>query len=465
MAEAVRQLPVAESSYAFPASVEAEEGVIGACLIDARASDVAFEIVEPRDFYRENHRLIAEALYELRTAGDPIDLTTVVARLQENGNLKPSGGTATLAEITERVPTAAHVAAYARTVRRLSYRRKLIANLESMLAQVRQDGRPIDEYMPDSLTEMIDVAADASAQREKHAATVLRVASNVADKQTGKVEPAIPTGLRDLDRMIGGTRLGHLVIIGALSSHGKTSLATQMIEEPLRRGVGVGIISADTDKSELLQRIAGQRSGVCTQDILDGALRPDDMVKVNQALDELYNEPLEIVDSEYDWPRIKVSIRRMVAGGARIIVIDHLTLLRNPAPKGKRDYWEEMAGISRDVQQIARAGVCVYLLVQVNLKAEGRARKKTWRPHGGLLKGTGASYENANTVLMPYWPGKDYPVSTAERSAEGWDPYEIRVDKQKMGPTGKVDLWWHPESMRLHDFTGHAHPDDQYSMP
>ncbi len=428
-----------------PHSVAAEEAVLGAVLLDNAAADKAFELIEPADFFRPHHRKIAEAMAAMREVGQPIDLVTLSDTLRDRGDLAEVGGAAMLGEIEERVPTAANVATYAHTVRLLSYRRKLIAQASSLVTELRSKGDPVCDYAPERLSDLIDLAVDADGRRETMQQALVRAVVEIEETVEGKREPAIPTGLSDLDRVIDGIKPGHLYVIGALSSHGKTSLATQLVEHPLENGVGVGIISPDTNRQELIDRIVGQRTGLSTRDIKAGMISGGDMSQVHEAADVLTRQPLEIVDELYDWPRVKAVIRRMVTGGAKIIVVDHLTLLRNPTARGGDDWG---LAITRDLQQIARGGVAVLLLVQISVKSEGRS-KKNWRPAAWMLKGTGASFENANEVLLGYWHGKDNPEKNI---ADGCEPYEIRVAKQKIGDTPLVKLRWDPRSMRFFDW-------------
>src|SRR5262245_16964976 len=110
-----------------PHSIEAEESVIGGILLDNAALDRAIELLIPEDFYREAHRKIMRAMLALSERHEPVDLVTLADALRSRNELQEVGGASYLAELVERVPTAANVAYYAKIVKDKAILRALIS--------------------------------------------------------------------------------------------------------------------------------------------------------------------------------------------------------------------------------------------------------------------------------------------------------------------------------------------------
>jgi len=455
--EAARLPSPVPLAYPTPQSVEAEQAVLGAMLLDRDAITTAAEILQVDDFYYEPHRYIYEAILTLFNRGEPTDLLTVAEELKRKGKLDECGGQPYLVKLMEVVPSVANIADYCRIVEEKAILRQLIqvahqivnwayhhdGDLESLIdraeaALFRVGQRRVGaQFQP--LTELIRQTYDFLEQRSRQPGALL----------------GIPTGFNELDEVLGGLHPSDLVIIAGRPSMGKTSFALSIaMNIATEQKLPVAIFSLEMSKQQLVQRLLCARARVNLHRLRTGYLREHDFVRFTQAAHELYNAPLYIDDTPDLSPfEIRAKARRLKASeGLGCIIIDYLQLIRPPRRMENRV--QEVTEVVRSLKSLARElNVPVVVLSQLSRSVEHRENK---RPVLADLRDSGAIEAEADVVCFlfreDYYERKKKPVSP-EPSFEGFVEderkpeffvTEVIIAKNRNGPVTTVEVAFVP---------------------
>lgn len=434
-----------------PQNLEAEQAVLGAMMLDPEAGSSVFELLQPDDFYRDNHRLMFSAIRDLSEKGDPVDLVSVAEALHRQGRLEQVGGITTISEIARSVPTAANVEYYARIVSEKSLLRQLIRATSSILERGYEPG----EEAHSLLEEAEKLILDLSRQRVKDGFSVIR---DVLLDTFEKIEhlyankgnlTGVPTFFTELDRMTSGWQPSDLVIIAARPSMGKTALVLNMAQNAsVRAKVPVAIFSLEMSKEQLVQRMLCGEAMVDQQRVRTGDLLDADWPKLTRAVGPLSEAPIFIDDT------VGISLAELRSKARRLktehdlgmIIIDYLQLLS--VGKKSESRQQEVAQISRALKGLARElKVPVIALSQLNRGVEQRQDK---RPIMSDLLESGAIEADADVISFIYRDEYYHPDSEKKGIAE------LIIAKHRNGPVGAVELGF------LKEFTKFVNLDRQH---
>lgn len=434
-----------------PQNLEAEQAVLGAMMLEPEAGSSVFEILQPDDFYRDNHRLIFSAVQDLAEKGDPVDLVSVAEVLRRQGRLEQVGGITTIAEIARSVPSAANVEYYARLVSEKALLRRLIRATSSIMERGYEPG----EEAHSLLEEAERLILDLSRQRVKEGFTVIR---DVLLDTFEKIEylyankgnlTGVPTFFTELDRMTSGWQPSDLVIIAARPSMGKTAIVLNMAQNAsVRAKVPVGIFSLEMSKEQLVQRMLCGEAMVDQQRVRTGELLDSDWPKLTRAVGPLSEAPIFIDDTVgISLAELRSKARRLkTEHNLGMIVIDYLQLLS--VGKKSESRQQEVAQISRSLKGIARElKVPVIALSQLNRGVEQRQDK---RPIMSDLLESGAIEADADVISFIYRDEYYHPESEKKGIAE------LIIAKHRNGPVGTVELGF------LKEFTKFVNLDRQH---
>ncbi len=427
--DVVRRLP--------PQSLEAEESVLGGALLDNTAIDRVLEFVRPDDFYREAHRRIFRAMLALAERNEPVDLVTLAETLRQRGELQDVGGAAYLAELAERVPTAANVAHYARIVREKAILRSLISTATEIVSKGYEDSRDVKE-----LLDRAEQSIFAISEREVKPAFVRMDALmtdtfKIVEKlhQQKQAVTGVTTGYADLDRITAGLQPSDLVIIAARPSMGKTAFVLNIAANASLRGsTGVAVFSLEMSKEQLALRMLCAEARVDLSRVRTGHLAPGELGELAQAAHVLISTPIYIDDT----PAITVLELRAKArrlwrdpnSKLGLIVVDYLQLMRSSEGKDSRE--QEISEISRSLKALAKElQVPVIALSQLNRQVENRTPPV---PRLSDLRESGAIEQDADVIMFIYRDEAYNEDSDRKGIAD------IIIAKQRNGPVGKVEL-------------------------
>jgi replicative DNA helicase len=433
-----------------PHSVEAEQAVLGALMLDATAWDSVADIVTATDFYRRDHRLIFEAVAEVVEHRGPCDAVTIAEHLERKGALDEVGGLAYLGTLARDTPSAANVRAYAEIVRERSILRQLVAaGGEIASAALDSTGRRATELVDEAERRVFEIAERGTRTRAGFI-SVKDILPATVDRldalhQSPGATTGISTGFAELDRMTAGLQPGDLIIVAGRPSMGKTSLAVNIAENAaVGRGVPVAIFSMEMSAEQLTLRMISSLGRVNQGGLRTGHFGDEDWSRINGAIQQLSAAPIFVDETPSLTPtEMRARARRLKREkNIGLVVVDYLQLMQVAGTKENRA--TEISEISRSLKALAKELRCpVIALSQLNRSLESRADK---RPMLSDLRESGAIEQDADVIAFIY---RDVVYSKDECKEEDRNVAEIIIGKQRNGPTGMVRLAFKGEFTRF----------------
>ncbi|WP_020617474.1 replicative DNA helicase [Paenibacillus daejeonensis] len=419
-----------------PQNLEAEQAVLGAVLLQGEALITAMERVRSEDFYTAEHQQIFDAMVELGEAGQPIDLVTLTAYLQDHQQLEGIGGVSYLAKLVGGVPTAANVDYYAQIVEEKSMLRRLIRTATEIVTDGYAGEDQVSALLSDAEARIMELSNRRSSSGFISIRDVLmEVFEKVEQLYTNKGNASgIPSGFHDLDKMTSGFQRNDLIIVAARPSVGKTAFALNIAQNVgVRARETVAIFSLEMSAAQLVQRMICAESNVDAGRMRTGYLEGDDWEKLTMAIGSLSEAEIYIDDTPgITVADIRAKCRRLKKEkGLGMILIDYLQLIQGRGKAGENRQ-QEVSEISRTLKQIARElEVPVIALSQLSRGVEQRQDK---RPMMSDLRESGSIEQDADIVAFLY--RDDY----YDKESEKKNIIEIIIAKQRNGPVGTVEL-------------------------
>jgi replicative DNA helicase len=422
-----------------PHSIEAEQAVLGALMLDNDRWDTVNETLLPTDFYRREHRLIYEAMVAQSGAGKPLDVITLSEVLRTSGNLAEAGGLDYLGELVTNNQSAANIAAYAGIIKERAILRKLISVAHNIAdSGYNPDGRSSVELVDAAEQAVYNIADERPSDGGplsitpilKSAVDRIETLFNAKGNITG-----ISTGFADLDAMTSGMQKADLVIVAGRPSMGKTSFAMNMVEHAvLHNDKPVLVFSLEMPADSLIIRMLSSIGRIDQTRMRNGKLEDQDWDKLSSAVAKLRNRKLFIDDTSGLSPSEMRSRARRVArehGDLGMIMVDYLQLMQIKGSSENRT--GEISEISRSLKLMAREFNCpVIALSQLNRGLEQRPNK---RPVMSDLRESGAIEQDADVIMFVY-RHEVYDPDKPETKGLA----EIIIGKQRNGPIGTVNL-------------------------
>jgi replicative DNA helicase len=436
--DALRRVP--------PQSLDAEQSVLGGVLLDNNALDRLVEVLRADDFYREAHRKVFRGMLRLTERSEAVDLITLSEELRTRGELTDVGGAAYLAELAERVPTAANILQYARIVRDKAILRSLITTATGIAARGYEASNDVKEIVERAEQEIF-----AISDREVRPAFV-RIDSLLHDAfkridalhEQRSTVTGVSTGFTDLDALTAGLQPSDLVIVGGRPSMGKTAFCLNIAEHAaLRAESGVAIFSLEMSKEQLAMRMLCSEARVDLAKVRTGHLNDREFRELAEAAARLSYAPIYVDDTPaVSVVELRAKARRLSrdpAAKLKLIVVDYLQLMRSSEGKDSRE--QEISEISRSLKALAKElHVPVMALSQLNRQVESRDRGK---PRLADLRESGAIEQDADVIMFIY--REEVYVEDSDKQGVA----EIIVAKQRNGPIGSVDLTFLREYTRF----------------
>ena len=423
----------------MPHSVEAEQSVVGAMLMDRDAITTASEIISGNDFYQSAYGVIFDAMVELFNEGKPVDLITLQERLKEKDVPAEIASLEFVRDLVTAVPTSANVKYYAQIVADKSVMRKLI-KLNEEIANICYAGKEsleeVLEKTEKSVFELLQKRNTSDFVPIKQ--VVLNALERIekASKTKGTVT-GIPTGFIDLDYKLSGLQPSDLILVAARPSMGKTAFVLNIAQYiAFKKDKSVAIFSLEMSKEQLVNRLFSLESQVDAQAIRSGNMKDSDWEKLIEGAGIIGQSHL-IID---DTPGISISELRSkcrkykLEQGLDVVIIDYLQLMTGSVGKSSEYRQQEISEISRSLKGLARElNVPVIALSQLSRAVESRPDK---RPMLSDLRESGAIEQDADVVMFIY--RDEYYNKDSEFKKQA----EIIIAKQRNGPIGTVNLAW-----------------------
>lgn len=431
-----------------PQNIESEENIISAILLDNDVLHDVVDIVAPDDFYRSSHKVIYEAITELYSKNEPVDLITLTNILKERGKLDEVGGATYIAGIVDTVPLAVNAQYYAKIIHDKACLRRLIGKANEISRRCYEDRGDVDEVIGFAEKSVFEIAENKI--RPSFFSISRLVDGNIAaleeQQGNGALLTGVPSGFKEFDKLTSGFQGSDLIILAARPGMGKTALALNIARNAAVEGnISVAVFSLEMSKEQLSMRLLCSEARVDSSRVRGGFLGDDDWLKLTDAASVLTSAPIFIDDSpDITSLSIRAKSRRLkMDNDLGLVVIDYLQLMRGSSPAERRDL--EISEISRSLKALAKElDIPVLALSQLNRKLEERGDK---RPLLSDLRESGALEQDADLVAFIY---RDEVYNKDENNPKQGTS-EIILAKHRNGAVGKVNLTFLSAYTRFED--------------
>ncbi|HUA13367.1 MAG TPA: replicative DNA helicase [Candidatus Sulfotelmatobacter sp.] len=442
-----------------PQNAEAEASLLGALIIDSESIVKIADRIKPSDFYDKKNERIYEAILSLYEHHQAVDVLTLSDQLKNSGYLDSIGGPAYLTELTNFVPSVAHVEQYADIVSQKALRRRLITASKEITGLGYDESKQLRELIEEAETRLFNVSQQHVKQDVISLDAILAESFDRLDelhKDKEKIR-GVPTGYKDLDSNLAGFQKSDLIIIAARPSMGKTALALNLAHNiAVDSNQPVLLFSLEMSKEQLVDRLLSIESGVDAWALRTGNLTDADFEKIGQAMGALSEAPIFIDDT----PSITISDLRTKARREAhkhelgLIIVDYLQLMSGGFRlNNDGNRIQEISEISRGLKGIARElNVPVLALSQLNRSVESRSPQI---PQLADLRESGSIEQDSDVVMFIYREDYYNPDSDRKKLAD------IFIKKHRNGPTGGVELLFEKDKQKFYSVdTKHNNPFD-----
>jgi replicative DNA helicase len=444
-----------------PQDLGAEVCVLGSMILDKDGIGEIIPILRAEHFYRQDHRLIYDALISLYENNKPIDLVLLQDELDAQSQLESAGGAQYLVDLVNGVPSAANMVYYARIVRDKGMLRNLIttsSEINNMAYEARGDVGEVMEMAEQKIFEVTQQKITGQAVKIKD---IIAQVYESLEQRSGQMITGVATGFLELDELTCGLQRGEMIIIAARPSMGKTALGLNIAENVgANSKMPVAIFSLEMGAQQLAERMLSGRAHINSHKLRQGLLTDNDYNRLAETAGELSPAPIFVDDSPSLSPlELRAKARRLkLQQDIQLVVVDYLQLMH---VAGVDSRVQEVGQISRHLKALARElNVPVIAMSQLNRSPEGR---EGHRPRMSDLRESGNIEQDADVVIMLHRESyyKQAADKDAGESAAGFSPGSENVDnmaeliitKQRNGPTGTVKLTWIPEWTRFENLS------------
>ena len=420
-----------------PQSIDAEEAILSAILLDNSSLLDVVEILSPDDFYKLAHQKAFAAIKDLFDKSEPVDLVTLANRLREKGQIEEVGGAAYLARIVDSAPMAVNAQHYAKIVHEKALLRRLIEKANAIARRCYEDRGSAEETVDFAENAVFSVSEKRYRQSFYLIAELIDKSIDALEERQGNkaLFTGVPTGFSQFDEKTSGLQKSDLIIIAARPSMGKTAFALNIARNvAVEADVPCALFSLEMSKEQIAMRLLCAESRVDSHRMRSGFMSQEDWIKFTNAAGVLEKAPIYIDDTPgISALEIRAKARKLkMEVNLGLIIIDYIQLMRSHYTAERRDL--EISEISRSLKALAKElDLPVIAISQLNRKLEDRADK---RPQLSDLRESGALEQDADVVAFIY---RDELYNKDENNPNKGKA-EILLSKQRNGPTGIISL-------------------------
>lgn len=437
-----------------PQNVDAEKALLGAIILKPDVMHDISVVVYPDSFYADKHRQIFDAISQIFSKGDPIDIVSVTSKLKDMGQLERIGGAAYVTELIETVPAAGNAAYYADQVQAKATLRELIHAADDIAEIGYSDPESIDEALDQAEKKIFSATQAPSAQRFRPIGTALSEAWERFEHLTENPQDkrGVPSGFTALDNLLAGFQKSDLVILAARPSMGKTTFALDLARNAaLMHGANVGIFSLEMSDQQLVDRMLAAEAGVDSWKLRTGRLSNDqEFDALQQAMEKLSKAPIHIIDeAAMNIVKMRSAARRLKNEyGLDMLIVDYLQLMSPTLTKGSDSMVQQVTEISRSLKILAKEmEIPVIALSQLSRAVEQRGGK----PRLSDLRDSGSIEQDADVVMFIHREDK----MNKDKEAERPNIAEILVEKHRNGAVGSAELYFDGQHVRFLNLDTH----------
>lgn len=438
----VTPVPTSATGKLPPRDQDLEAAVLGAVMLEKDAYMEVSDLLVPDSFYEPAHQKIFQAITQLALEQQPIDMLTVTEELRREGTLQDVGGAVYIADLTNRVMSAANVEFHARIVAQKYLARRLITFASKIEEKAFDEANDVDDLLQEAEGSLFEIS-QTQLKREvtqidsvlNQALKQMQAASNRASGLSG-----LPSGYADLDRVTSGWQNSDLIIVAARPAMGKTAFVLSMAKRmAVDMNIPVALFTLEMSNVQQVNRLISNACGLAGEKIKSGQLTPQEWDNLNADIQHLYGSPLYLDETPgLSITELRTKARRLVREhGVKMIMIDYLQLMNASGMKfGNRE--QEVSTISRSLKALAKElNIPILALSQLSRQNESREDK---RPMLSDLRESGAIEQDADIVCFVHRP--EYYTKSSE-DAQGNNIVgltEFIIAKHRSGSTADIKL-------------------------
>lgn len=435
---------MSEEFRILPHDLVAEQSVLGAVFISPDSLIYLADELVPDDFYKPANKIVFKTMLSLLEKGEPIDATTMVSALTNQGQIKEIGGLNYVVELVNSTPTSKNVEHYANLVKEKATLRKMIADLSDSLSSAYQGDVSIDDIIAKTEKSMLDISNQNKGTGFRNVADILDTHMQMVEtrSQTDGVVTGLSTGFVGLDKITTGLHEDNLIILAARPAMGKTALALNIAQHiAVKEKKPVAIFSLEMGAESLIERMLASEGMVEGYHLKTGNLSVEEWSRLVHAQGNLYDAPIFVDDTAgIRISEIRSKARKLAQemGGLGVIIIDYLQLITGSKGENRQQVVSE---ISRELKILAKdLKVPVIALSQLSRAVEQRQDK---RPMLADLRESGSIEQDADIVAFLYRDA--YYQKEQGDSQEANNVTELILEKNRHGSLGTVKLYFHKE--------------------
>jgi len=437
-----------------PQNIDSEKALLGSLMLRPDGMYDVADMVTRETFYVDKHRMLFDAMLELHTRHEPIDLLSVSSRLKERGKFDSIGGGSYLAELVDSVPSSTNAKHYAEIIQRKYVLRALIDAAAHISELGYNEAEAIENVLDEAEKKIYSVTNSSVSKKFIGLKDTLEEAWERLDKmhKSGSELRGVPSGFPALDELLSGFQKSDLIILAARPSMGKTTLALDIARQAaIQHNIPVGIFSLEMNTQQLVDRMLSAEARVNAWKLRTGKLSLDeDFDKLRNSLERLSKAPVFIDDQSGNTiMKMRSAARKLKSEhGLGLIIVDYLQLMNTSK------YYDSMVNqvteISHSLKALAKdLDVPVIALSQLSRALEARGGK----PKLSDLRDSGSIEQDADVVMFIHREDK------MDKNAEKTNIAEIIVEKHRNGPVGAVKLYFDEEKSTFMSIDKHHDHD------
>ena len=439
--------PVSQPQLQAPVSLEAEQALLGAILLDPKAFLNIASFLTGDDFYLKRHEYIWTALSRLQERDDAIDYVTLSRELEDMSVLEEIGGPAYLTGLVNNTPSSVHAEVYGRLVERASIRRKMLAATDEIRKLAMDEELPIDKVISESEQALFSVS---SSQIKREPVPIWEAVSEYYDEMekllaAGQGMVGLPTGFKALDGLLGGFQKSDLIVFAGRPGMGKTSWLLTVALSIARRGARVALFTMEMGVEQMVQRLISMETGIKIQQLRTANISAREHTRFTEAIGRISNLPLFIDDTPSITPvEMRTKCRRLQHEyGLDVVMVDYMQLM-SAGRAYENNRVQEISYISRALKELARElNITMLSTAQLSRAVEQRQDK---RPQLSDLRESGSIEQDADAVMFLYRDEVYNPETT-----EFPNQADVLLSKHRHGPTGVIQLYFEKSITKFMD--------------
>ena len=452
-----------------PQAQELEDSVLGALMIEKDAYGTVADLLRPEVFYKDQNRLVYEAIRELAAKDQPVDMLSVGEKLRSLGTLEKAGGAVYLADLTRRVASTAHLRYHAEIIAKKATARDVIA----LAAQIEEMGfdetQDVDELMQTAEAGIFEISQRSQKRDVTQIDPVIEEAfrrMEKAAKNTGSIS-GIPSGFHALDKITSGWQAPDLVIIAARPAMGKTAFVLSMAKYmAIDREIPTAVFSLEMSNVQLVNRLIMNVCELEGEKIKTGKMSKEDAKRLNTKINIMKGKPLYMDDTpSLSIFELRSKARKLVREhNVQIIIIDYLQLMNAQGTSfGSRE--QEVSIISRGLKGLAKElDIPIIALSQLNRGVEARQGVEGKTPQLADLRESGAIEQDADMVCFIHRPEYYHLYSDDKTGKDLRGLAQIIVAKHRNGATDSIWLRFRGKYAKFQNEDEAVDPDEQNSV-